>query len=48
MGLFDFLKGPDIQQGVRECGETPGAVLLDVPPVCDGQESREALQVQAQ
>lgn len=30
MGLFDFLKGPDIQQGVREYGETPGAVLLDV------------------
>ena len=26
MGLFDFLKGPDIQQGVREYGETPGAV----------------------
>ena len=30
MGFFDFLKLPDIQQGVREYGETPGAVLLDV------------------
>lgn len=30
MGFFDFLKLPDIQQGVREYGDTPGAVLLDV------------------
>ncbi len=30
MGFFDFLKGPDVNQGVRECGATPGAVLLDV------------------
>ncbi len=30
MGFFDFLKGPDIGEGVREYNATPGAVLLDV------------------
>ena len=30
MGFFDFLRGPDINQGVAECGATPGGVLLDV------------------
>ena len=30
MGLFDFLSGPRIDQGVSEFRETPGAVLLDV------------------
>lgn len=30
MGIFDFLKQPDINQGVKECRNTPGAVLLDV------------------
>ena len=30
MGLFDFLKRPDINEGVRRCQETSGAVLLDV------------------
>ena len=30
MGLLDFLKGPDINQGVKECGQTRGAILLDV------------------
>lgn len=30
MGFFDFLKGPDINQGVKEFRETSGAVLLDV------------------
>ena len=30
MGFFDFLRGPDIDQGVREFQETPGSVLLDV------------------
>ena len=29
MGFFDFLKGPDINQGVAEWNATPGAVLLD-------------------
>ncbi len=30
MGFLDFLKGPDIDQGVKEFRETPGAILLDV------------------
>ena len=30
MGFFDFLKSPDINQGVEECRNTSGAVLLDV------------------
>ncbi|MGM9619747.1 MAG: rhodanese-like domain-containing protein [Oscillospiraceae bacterium] len=30
MGFLDFLKGPDITQGVKDCQSTPGAVLLDV------------------
>lgn len=30
MGLFDFLKKPDINEGVRVFRETKGAVLLDV------------------
>ena len=30
MGFFSFLRGPCIDQGVKECGETRGAVLLDV------------------
>lgn len=30
MGFFDFLHGPDINQGVKEYGNTDGAVLLDV------------------
>ena len=30
MGFFDFLKGPDISQGVQAYQATPGAVLLDV------------------
>lgn len=30
MGFFDFLRGPDINQGVEEYRSTPGAVLLDV------------------
>ena len=29
MGFFDFLKGPDISQGVQAYQATPGAVLLD-------------------
>ena len=34
MGFFDFFKQPDINQGVRNYQNTPGAVLLDVrtPP----------------
>lgn len=30
MGFFDFLKGPDINQGLQEYGSASGAVLLDV------------------
>ena len=30
MGFFDFLKGPDINQGVKEYSATDDAVLLDV------------------
>ena len=30
MGLFEFFKQPDINQGVKEYMATPGAVLLDV------------------
>ena len=30
MRFSDFLKGPDINQGVREFSTTAGAVLLDV------------------
>ena len=30
MSLFSFMGKPDINQGVRECRATPGAVLLDV------------------
>ena len=30
MGFFDFLHGPDINQGVEEHGGLEGAVLLDV------------------
>ena len=30
MGLLDFLRRPDINEGVKTCAQTPGAVLLDV------------------
>ena len=30
MGFLDFLKGPDINQGIQEYCAAPGAVLLDV------------------
>ena len=30
MGFFDFMKGPDINQGVKEYSATDDAVLLDV------------------
>ena len=30
MGFFDFLRGSNINHGVEQCNETPGAVLLDV------------------
>lgn len=30
MGFFDFMRGPGIDEGVKEYGETGGAILLDV------------------
>lgn len=30
MGFLDFLKGPDMDRGVEQFTQTPGAVLLDV------------------
>ena len=38
MGFFDFLKQPDVNQGVANYYNTPGAVLLDVRTA---QEYRE-------
>lgn len=38
MGLFDFLKGPDINEGIKEYGSTPGSVLLDVRTVGEYRE----------
>jgi len=39
MGLFDFLRQPDINQGVKDYQETPGAVLLDVRTAQEYRES---------
>ncbi|MBQ4578009.1 MAG: rhodanese-like domain-containing protein [Clostridia bacterium] len=30
MSFFDFFRQPDINRGVADCRNTPGAVLLDV------------------
>ena len=30
MGLFDFLKGKNINEGINQYRDTPGAVLVDV------------------
>ena len=30
MGFLDFLRGPDMDGGVEQCRQTPGALLLDV------------------
>lgn len=40
MGFFDFLHGPDINQGVREYGGLEGAVLLDVRTPQEYREGR--------
>ena len=40
MGFLDFLRGPDICQGVKEFGMTPGAVLLDVRTPEEYREGR--------
>ena len=38
MGIFDFWKAPDINQGVEEWKATPGGVLLDVRTPGEYQE----------
>ncbi|MBE6939404.1 MAG: rhodanese-like domain-containing protein [Ruminococcaceae bacterium] len=35
MGILDFFRGPDINEGVTEYAATPGAVLLDVRTVAE-------------
>ena len=40
MGFFDFLHGPDINQGVKEYGGLAGAVLLDVRTPQEYREGR--------
>ncbi len=40
MGFFDFLHGPDINQGVKEYGGLEGAVLLDVRTPQEYREGR--------
>ena len=40
MGLFDFLKRPAIDDGVQDCWETPGAVLIDVRSPQEYSEGR--------
>ena len=30
MGFFDFLRGPNINDGINQYKDTPGAVLIDV------------------
>lgn len=38
MGFLDFLRGADINQGVAEYHQTPGAILLDVRTPQEYQE----------
>lgn len=38
MGFFDFLKQPDVNQGVQDYQKTSGAVLLDVRTVQEYSE----------
>ncbi len=38
MGIFDFLRGPDMNQGVEEWKNTQGAVLIDVRTVGEYRE----------
>ena len=40
MGFFDFLHGPDINQGVKEYGGLEGAVRLDVRTPQEYREGR--------
>ena len=38
MGFFDFLKRPDMEQGLQEYRSDPGAVLLDVRSTMEYRE----------
>ncbi|MDO4650470.1 MAG: rhodanese-like domain-containing protein [Eubacteriales bacterium] len=38
MGFFDFFRNPDINEGVAEWSNTPGAVLVDVRTQQEYQE----------
>ena len=40
MSFFDFFRQPDINQGVADCRNTPGAVLLDVRMPQEYREGR--------
>lgn len=40
MGFFDFLKGPDIGQGLQEYSAAAGALLLDVRTPEEYREGR--------
>jgi len=40
MGIFDFLKGADINSGLKEYEQTEGALLLDVRTPAEYREGR--------
>ena len=46
MGLFDFLKAADINQGLQQYRDTPGALLIDVREADD--PDKEPLEKQAE
>ena len=50
MGFFDFLKQPDINQGIKQYKNTAGAILLDVrtPQEYAGGHIPESLNIPLQ
>ena len=48
MGLFDFLRSPDINQGLKDYSAVPGAVLLDVRTPQEYREGHVPLQSREQ